>query len=252
MKLPLSIAIIASNERDNIERCLRSIVSVASEIVLVENDTTDDTCTLAEQFGARIFHEPWRGFSEQKNYAIDRTTQPWILCLDADEEVDDELLRSIQRFIQSNDPRYDGAYFSRRTFFLNRWIKHGDWSPDHVARLFRSGRGRWSDDPVHERLIVAGRTKKLAGHLLHYSYRSVRDHMYKNLKYAELSVHNGRSSCLCVVIRSFWKFFRGYFIKLGILDGFAGFYIAYTQSMFTLYKHILSGTCPRGKGFSID
>lgn len=239
MKLPLSVAIIASNEEDNIERCLRSVSDLASEIVLVLNDGTDGTCSLAKSFNAKVYHEPWHGFSEQKNIAARYSSQEWILSLDADEELDDVLKQSIRRFILANDERYHGAYFSRRTFFMGRWIKHGDWSPDYVTRLFRSERGRWSNEPVHERLIVFGDTKKLKGHLLHYSYRSVKEHMYKNLKYAELNVLARKHNSWSIFFHSFWKFFRGYFLKLGFLDGFAGFYVASMQGFFTLYKYTL-------------
>ncbi len=237
MKLPLSLVIIASNEEKNIARCLRSAADLVSEIILVENDTTDDTCSSAASFGAKIFHESWHGFAEQKNLAVQYASQEWILSLDADEELDDQLKHSILQFIASDDQRYHGCSFSRRTFFMNRWIKHGDWAPDNVTRLFRKGYGRWSGDNVHERLIIDGKVKHLSGHLLHYSYASVREYMYKNLKYAELGAHMHKHSKLNILLRSFWKFFRGYFLKLGFLDGFPGLYIAIMQSCFTLYKY---------------
>lgn len=239
MKLPLSVVVIASNEEDVISRCLGSVVDLAAEIIVVENDSTDNTCALASSFGARIYHEAWHGFSIQKNLAIGYATQPWILCLDADEQLDGTLKQSIQKFILADNPRYAGAYFSRRTFFMGRWIKHGDWSPDYVVRLFRADFGRWSGDPVHERLIVDGELTHLRGHVLHYSYRSIREHMHKNLRYAELGAPSKKHGNLCIILRAFWKFFRGYFLKLGFLDGFAGFYIAYMQGVFTLYKHTL-------------
>ncbi len=239
MKLPLSIAIIASNEEDHIGRCLCSVTSIASEIIVIENDSVDKTCDIAQSLGAKIFHEDWKGFSAQKNLAIKRTSQPWILCLDADEELDDVLLCSITKFITEDDKRYNGAYFSRRTFFMNRWIKHGDWFPDYVTRLFRMGYGEWSSDQVHEKLIIRGCIKRLSGNLLHYSYRSLTDHMYKNLKYAELGVTFKNRSWINIFLRTFWKFFRGYFLQLGFLDGFAGLYIALTQGFFTMHKHAL-------------
>ncbi|MDR2436205.1 MAG: glycosyltransferase family 2 protein, partial [Puniceicoccales bacterium] len=186
MALPLSVAVIASNEERNIGRCLRSINDLASEIIVVVNDCHDKTVEIAKSFSAKIYEKPWHGFSYQKNLALEYTSQPWILCLDADEAVDDELHESIVSFIRINDHAYSGAYFSRRTFFMNCWIKHGDWAPDYNTRLFRKKHGLWSKDRVHEKLNVSGHLKKLEGHLLHYSFASIESYMKKNMKYAEL------------------------------------------------------------------
>lgn len=238
MKLPLSVAIIASNEEKNLDRCLSSVVNIASEIIVVVNDCTDRTCEIANSFDAKIYHKPWQGFSIQKNFALKCSTLDWILCLDADEALDTELRDSIMKFILANGQNFVGAYFSRRTFFMNRWIKHGDWSPDYVTRVVKNGYGRWSDNTVHEKLLIEGEVKKLRGHLLHYSFENFKDHMHKNIKYAELSQCSNNMGFWTIVIRSFWKFCRGYFLKLGFLDGRAGLYIACTQALFTMYKYL--------------
>jgi glycosyltransferase involved in cell wall biosynthesis len=238
MALPLSVAVIASNEERNIGQCLRSINDLASEIIVVVNDCHDKTVEIAKSFSAKIYEKPWHGFSYQKNLALEYTSQPWILCLDADEVVDNELHESIVSFIKANDHAYSGAYFSRRTFFMNRWIKHGDWAPDYNTRLLRKKHGLWSKDKVHEKLNVSGHLKKLEGHLLHYSFANVESYMKKNMKYVELYKPLERKSMLNILLRSCWRFVRCYFLKLGFLDGIPGFYIAYSQAFFTMYKHI--------------
>ncbi|MDR0595167.1 MAG: glycosyltransferase family 2 protein [Puniceicoccales bacterium] len=238
MALPLSVAIIASNEEKSIGRCLRSVNDLASEIIVVVNDCKDKTVEIVKAFNGKVYEETWYGFSHQKNLAIGYTSQPWILCLDADEEVDGELHDSIVSFIKANNHSYCGAYFARRTFFIDRWIKHGDWNPDYNLRLFRKKHGSWSNDRVHEKLNVSGPIRKLEGHLLHYSFENIEDFMKKNMKYAELFESKEEKSLFIILLRSCWKFIRGYFFKLGFLDGLPGFYIAHAQAFFTMYKHM--------------
>ncbi|MDR1255881.1 MAG: glycosyltransferase family 2 protein [Puniceicoccales bacterium] len=238
MVLPLSVTIIASNEEQNIGRCLRSIRDLADEIIVVVNDCHDKTVEIAKAFNAKVYEEIWHGFSQQKNLALHHASQPWILCIDADEEVDGELHDSIASFIKANDHAYSGAYFARSTFFINRWIRHGDWTPDYKTRLLRKKHGSWTADRVHEKLNISGQIKKLEGHLLHYSFKSVEDYMKKNVKYAELFESPQERSIPIILLHSCWKFIRGYLFKLGFLDGFPGFYIAYTQAFFTSYKYM--------------
>ncbi|MDR3273827.1 MAG: glycosyltransferase family 2 protein [Puniceicoccales bacterium] len=238
MALPLSVTVIASNEERNIGRCLRSIRNLASEIIVVANDCHDKTVEIAKSFNAKVHEETWHGFAHQKNLALGYASQPWILCLDADEEVDNELRESILSFIKTNDHSYSGAYFARRTYFINRWMKHGDWSPDYNLRLLRRKHGSWSKDRVHEKLNVSGQIKKLEGYLLHYSFENVEVYMKKNMKYAELFESTDQKSIFSILLRSCWKFIRGYFFKLGFLDGLPGFYVAYSQAFFTAYKYL--------------
>ena len=129
-KLPLSLILIARNEAANLPRCLDSAASWCSEIVVVVNDCTDDTVAIAKRYGARVYEHAWQGHRDQKNIALDYATQPWILCIDADEEVSPALATSIQDFVRRDDPKFAGAYFARQVFFLGQWIRHGDWYPD--------------------------------------------------------------------------------------------------------------------------
>ena len=242
--LPLSVSVIASNEEANLERCLRSVDGLAKEIILVHNDCKDRTVEIAESFGAHCFEETWRGHRDQKNLALDKTSHPWSLCLDADEELSVPLRTSLRTFLEnaSENAAFDGAYFSRLSFFLGRWIKHGDWYPDHNLRLVRRERGRWSGSREHDKMKVEGRTKKLSGDLLHYSFPSIRSYLEKTNYYADVFLQRqldaGKSWRLRdAALRPFWRFFRTYVLRRGFLDGFPGFFLAFATAFSTLVRH---------------
>ena len=127
-KLPLSVVIIAKNAENHLPRCLKSIQSIAQEIILIHNDCTDDTVKIAEDFGAKTVEQQWLGFRDQKNVALDHANQPWILSLDSDEELSLELKQSIVKFINLDNPNINGAFFARKVWFMGRWITHGDYA----------------------------------------------------------------------------------------------------------------------------
>lgn len=241
-KLPISLIIIARNEEKNLPRCLAATTPWVSEIIAVLNDTTDKSKEILESHGAKVFERPWNGFTEQKNFALTHASQPWVLSLDADEEVSPLLARSIQEFF-TNTHNHNGAYFARKTWFLGRWIKHGDWYPDHVLRLFKKDKGHFSGGTVHEKVEVDGNIKKLKGNLLHYSFDSINHMSKKFLSYSDaflndkLKKNQHHFSIPKTILRSFWRFFRCYFIRLGFLDGYPGFFIAANQSFYTLFRY---------------
>lgn len=241
-KLPISLIIIARNEEKNLPRCLNSAAPWVTEIVGVINRCTDKTKEILESYGAKVYEHEWEGFTNQKNNALKYALQPWVLSIDADEEISPYLARSIQEFIESKQD-YNGAYWARKTWFLGRWIKHGDWYPDHVLKLFKREKGRFCGGRIHETVIVDGAVKKLKGNLLHYSFNSI-DHMSKKfLSYAEaflndkLEKGHNQFSITKTILRAFWRFFRCYFVRLGFLDGYPGFYIAVNQSFYTLFRY---------------
>ncbi|MBL9131346.1 MAG: glycosyltransferase family 2 protein, partial [Verrucomicrobiaceae bacterium] len=168
-RLPLSISIISFNEEANLRRCLAAVADLGEEIVIVDSGSKDRTGEIAAEFGARFIHQDWLGFTAQKNHALSLCAQPWILNLDCDEEVSPELAASIRQFFASGEAeRWHGAEMARRTWFLGRWIRHGDWYPDRKTRLFRREGSRWEAEgggQVHERLVVDGATTRLAGDL---------------------------------------------------------------------------------------
>ena len=170
----LSVIVITKNEAAHIEACLKS-VAFADESIVVDSGSSDATPTLAASMGARVVRtDDWPGFGAQKNRALALARGDWVLSIDADERVGDELAAEIRAVVQRNDSAGPTGYeLNRLSSFCGQWMRHGDWYPDRVLRLFRRGAGRFSDDLVHERLLVDGHCARLNGELLHFTmYRT--------------------------------------------------------------------------------
>jgi glycosyltransferase involved in cell wall biosynthesis len=242
--LPLSVVVVAKNEARNLPRCLESVRGWVAEILVVLNDTTDDSAAVAQAFGARVEHQPWRGYRDTKNAALGLAANDWVLSLDADEEVSSELRASTIAFFARRDfDRYTGARFSRKVWFIDRWITHGDWSPDRCLRLFHRGHARWGGDEfVHEKVECDGPIATLPGDLHHYSFPTLASQIAKLNPFADLFLQQqrargGRFSLGGAVVRPAWRFFRGYILKLGLLDGYPGFYIACVIAFGAFARH---------------
>ena len=245
-RLPISISIISLNEEANLRRCLASVAGIATEIVIVDSGSTDRTAEIAAEFGARFVHQPWLGYTAQKNHCLSLCAQPWVLALDCDEELTPELRASIQRFFeQRDDQRYDGAWMSRLVWFMGRWIRHGDWYPDRKVRLFRREKSHWAADgggQVHERLEVDGACTTLQGDLLHYSFRNIEHYLVKHVQYSRVFLQTQQAkgkrwSLLHTLFRPWWRFTRAYVLKRGFLDGFPGFWVALNTAFFTFDRY---------------
>lgn len=240
--LPISVSLIACNEGHRIGRCLESVAGWTKDIVAVINDCTDATESILQAHGATVIHSPWQGFREQKNQSLQHCLQPWVLALDADEAVSPELRRAIEAFFAQGVDAVNGAEFSRKVWLFNRWITHGDYYPDVVLRLFRNGCGHWAGDDVHTAIELQGKRLRLHGDLLHYTHSSINAHVRKTMAYADdfadRSRQDGRSaSLLAIVIRPPWRFFRSYVLRLGFLDGLAGYYIAVMLAFYTFLRY---------------
>jgi glycosyltransferase involved in cell wall biosynthesis len=242
--LPISVSIIASNEEENLKRLLPNIAGFAEEIILVYNDCLDDTVGIAKSFGALCFEQKWLGYKNQKNLAIQKCTKEWILCMDADEVLSDKLKQSISDFIlDSSSDKFSGASFNRCSFFMGKWIRHGDWYPDRKNRLLRSSMGIWEGGQVHEKLAIEGKVCHLKGDLLHYSYVSIQEFPQKMSTYAKQfarqRMKNGEKvSIFQIWVRPLWRFFRAYFLRLGFLDGLPGLIIASSSSYECMLKYV--------------
>jgi glycosyltransferase involved in cell wall biosynthesis len=236
--LPLSVVIVARNEAHNLPRCLASVRGWTAEIVVALNDTVDDSAALAAAHGARVHDLPWQGYRDTKNAALALAAHPWVLSLDADEEVSPALRADLEAFFRpaAGGPApaeaFSGARFPRLVWFIDRWIRHGDWYPDLSLRLFRRDRARWGGDAfVHEKIDCTGPVATLAGPLHHYSFPTLSSHVAKINPFADLFLRQHRArgtrfSVAAAVTRPFWRFFRAYILRRGFLDGFPGFYIA--------------------------
>jgi glycosyltransferase involved in cell wall biosynthesis len=233
--LPVSAVVVARNAAATLPRCLGSVEGWVAEIVVVLNDTTDESEPVAEKHGAVVFETAWRGY---------RATQPWALALDADEEVSPALRAELEAFFRGEDhDRFAGARFPRKVWFIDRWITHGDWYPDLSLRLFHRGRARWGGDEfVHEKVEADGPVATLAGDLHHYSFPTLSSQIAKINPFADLfmeqqKARRGRFSLGRAVLRPAWRFFRAYVVKRGFLDGYPGFFIAWTTAFGALVRY---------------
>jgi len=234
---PLSVVIVARNEAHNLPRCLASVQGWVAEIIVVLNATTDESENIARGFGATMHHTEWRGYRDTKNWANARATHPWALCLDADEEVSPALRTAITAFLARPDrDAFAGVRFPRKVWFIDRWIRHGDWYPDLSLRLIRRAAARWGGDAfVHEKMVCDGPVATLTGDLHHFSFPTLASHVAKINPFADLFLQQqqakgGKFSLFAAIFRPGWRFFRAYFIKLGFLDGYPGFYIAWATA----------------------
>jgi glycosyltransferase involved in cell wall biosynthesis len=238
----LTVTVVTLNEESNLRRCLGSLGDLASEIVVIDSGSTDGTKAVADDFGAQWHHQAWKGFRDQKNFALSKSSEPWVLCLDADEELSSELREEIARFLKSADETTSGASFPRLSRFLGRWIRHGDWYPDRKLRLFRREQGRFVGELGHDRVEVDGRVTRLSSDLLHYSYPTVNSFLEKLNGFSDAFLAKelaaGKSwSLLHNLVRPWWRFFRGYILRRGFLDGFPGYWIAKATAFSAFVRH---------------
>jgi len=242
-KLPISVCFISGPEAERIGRALASVAEWTSEIIVVLNqDVNDATEEIALRHGAKVYRCPWQGFREQKNLVADYASESWILQLDADEVVSDELRKELIHFFQGAEEQFVGASFPRKTWFLGRWITHGDWYPDRVLRLYRRGAGQWGGSPEHCSVELQGPEKKLCADLLHFSNPTITHYLQKFPYYSNLYLQRQlatgeRWSALAAITRSLWRFVRAYIFRRGFLDGYAGFFIAFSTAYATLFRH---------------
>jgi len=242
-KLPISVCYISGAEAHRIGQSLKSVADWTSEIVVVLNDNVHDgTDKIAESFGAKVFREPWRGFIKQKNSVSDKATQPWVLGIDADEVVSDSLRSEIAATLKQS-PAFSAYEFPRCTFFFDRWIRHGDYYPDRVTRLWRKDCAHWAGIEPHAHLNVRGKIGRLKSDLLHYSNESIDRQIAKIAPYSDDFVrdyleNNKHVGTIDLVGRPFWRFVRAYILKLGFLDGRAGLYIASLTAFSTLTRYM--------------
>jgi len=236
---PISATIIAKNEGRNIARAIRSL-SCADEILVVDSGSTDETREIALSLGARVLTQPWAGFAAQKNFGSQQARHDWILSLDADEELNAEAQAAVLAWKMSQ-PSASGYRFARRARYLGRWILHAGWYPDYKLRLFDRREGRWVGPFVHESVVVKGRAETLAGEILHYTCDSLDEHrdrieFYTGLAAQEMYERGQQAGWIQRVLAPPWIFFDTYFLRLGVLDGRPGFWIAWMAARYVNRK----------------
>jgi glycosyltransferase involved in cell wall biosynthesis len=236
----LSAIIITKDEAANIGDCLDSL-AFCDERIVVDAASSDGTMMIAKQKGARVAAHGWKGFGPQKNYALSLAQGDWVLSIDADERVTPELAQAIRAAI--NDPKADGYEIPRRSTFCGRAMRHSGWFPDRVLRLFRRGKGRFTDDMVHERVVCEGPVARLKEPLLHYPVARLEDAIrridqYSTLGAEQLAVSNHKISVFSGAAHGIGTFLRVYLLKLGFLDGAAGFMLAVANAEGAYYRYM--------------
>jgi len=245
-KLPVSVCIIAGAEATRIRRALESVADWVMEIIVVLNDdVADGTDRIAGEFGARIFREPWKGHVAQKNSAARKASQEWILGLDADEQISPKLRDEIENLFSGLEkPNFFVAFsFPRCSLYCGRWIRHGDWYPDRKIRLWKCGHAHWAGTDPHDTVIVDGPVGRLKNDLFHYSMESLNHHIRKTMAYSDIFARQQleagrRVSFWEIWFHPFWRFFRSYLFRLGFLDGWQGYTIAWITAFETFLRYV--------------
>jgi glycosyltransferase involved in cell wall biosynthesis len=245
MRKTLSVAIITRNEEANLERTLGS-VAWADEIVVLDCGSSDRTEEIARKFRARFFVEEWQGFAAQKNSALEKCACDWLLSLDADEALSDELAKEIWELLEG-DPPFDGYALPRRNLFLGRWMRFGGFYPDPKLRLFRRGAAEFEARPVHETVHFPGKAGRLKGDMVHNAYPTLSDYIAHMDRYstlgAERVVSTGKwgrqwpAFAANVALNPAATFVYNYFFRLGFLDGREGLLLHLYHSVYVSWKY---------------
>ena len=272
----LSVAIITLNEEENLPRTLESVQKLlrvlSGEIIIVDSGSTDHTLDIARQFGARVFREPWKGFAEQKNSAMEKAAGDWILSLDADEPLEPECAEEIRTVLLNGPPAPDrspgdslatiertlaleearmslsasapvGYFIPRKNFFLHHWIRHGGFYPDRKLRLVRRGAGQWIEHGAHPTIQLSGPTANLRHAILHYAYPTLRGYIAHMNSYSSMQaehLHKTRRrgfDLVNIVLNPIATFIYNYFFRLGFLDGREGLLLHLYHSAYVSWKY---------------
>jgi tetraacyldisaccharide 4'-kinase len=241
VKLPISAFLITKNEEKNIRACLESL-AFCNEIIVVDSGSSDLTCRIAEEMGARVLYREFSGYTEQKQFALDMCSNDWVLSLDADERVP----LNFYNFLDKGDylsSSINGYELKRLHRFLGSWVKHSGLYPDYKLRFFKRSKGKFVGNKVHEVIELEGESTKLPFDLIHYSWIDLRDFFSKQFSYADRVAQNKYEGGLSVtpigiILKTVFTFFYRYFIRKGYLDGAAGFILCLSFAVVTAYKYL--------------
>ena len=241
MSARVSAIVVCFNEEDYIRDCLESL-RWADEIVVVDSHSTDQTTEIAIEFTDRLYVRAWPGYREQKQFALDQARFEWVLNIDADERVSPDLRTEILRELSSEAIEVTGFYISRLVHYMGRWWRYGGWYPNYQLRLFRRDRARWGGVNPHEQVLVKGRTRRLSGNLLHFTYKDISAHLTAVNRLTDISslevFKSGRPIRRSTLIfRPLWRFFRSLVFNRGFLEGWPGVFVAATGAFYVFVKY---------------
>lgn len=238
----ISVIILTLNEEKNVERAIQSARQISDDIVVSDSFSADNTKDICLEHKVNFIQHKWLGYGPQRNLAVGQTKYNWIFCLDADEEITPALAKEINTLHFNNRNRV--FYIKRLNNYCGKWIKYGLWGRDKVLRIYNKETTRWDSKSVHETLELNSSHQRtyLKNKLLHYSYSSELELKQKTEKYAKLAAQNllskgKQASFFDVLFRPFYKFVINYVLRLGFLDGKAGFTIAKYQHIETELKY---------------
>lgn len=237
----ISVIVITKDEAHSIRKCLDT-VRWADEIVVVDSGSGDGTVEICFEYTNKVFVTDWPGFGAQKNRALALSSGEWVLSLDADERIGEDLREEIQTAV-SKPGSHVGFRMPRLSSYCGRFIRHSGWWPDYVLRLFHRDYGRFTDDPVHERVIVDGPVGTLKKPIVHESFRDLEDVLNKMNKYSTYGAQmmmgkNRKASLYTAVAHGLWSFIHTYVIRAGFLDGREGFMLAVSNAEGTYYRYL--------------
>ena len=247
LPVTLSVVLITENEQANLAQTLESVMPLVGngrgEIIVVDSGSTDRTLEIARSFGAKVFSEPWKGFAAQKNSAMDKATCDWVLQLDADERLEQELATEILEKALPANANLQGFWIPRKNFFLGRWIRHGGFYPDPKLRLIRRGAGRFQEYGAHPTIHVTGPTGRLQHAMVHNGYPTLRgylDHMNRySTSGAQVALEKGYRGFRVsnIVVRPLLTFLYNYGFRLGFLDGREGLLLHLYHASYVSWKY---------------
>jgi glycosyltransferase involved in cell wall biosynthesis len=238
----ISVVIVCKNEEDTIGRCIESLQGVSDDIVVLDNGSTDGTRNIIMDHGVRLVDAPWEGFGKTKKIANRLSKYDWVLSLDADEAIDENLKKNLSAFSPASDEQVFAIRF--KNFLGTKHLRFGEWGRDKHVRLFNRNKVNWDEAVVHEKLLLSDQIsiQKMDGYILHYTMRDVAEYAEKMVNYALLNASKyaklgKRSSLVKLYFAPVFAFVKYYFLWLGFLDGWEGFVCARMTSSYTFMKY---------------
>jgi glycosyltransferase involved in cell wall biosynthesis len=238
---PISAVVICLNEADRIGRCLESL-SFCDEIVVVDSGSTDGTREIARKYTPTVIEQPFLGYVKQKNFALDRTKNDWVICVDADEALSPELAANIVGALARNDGVVMGYALDRVTHYLGVWHDRGEWYPDWQLRVFRRSRGRFAGLDPHDHVDVDGPVARLSGRLLHWNYRNLSDHIQTMDRFSARMASSLAGAGVGfrlrdLVLRPPARFLKSYLLQQGFRRGIPGLIVSVAGAYYVFMKY---------------